>query len=98
MIHIVHEKICQVKRYDGKRVLDTNDDTISLEDAACGYKGLMVIEHCLGSMKRTQIKMYPMFHWVVLRIETKVKICMPSLFIKRVAEITCRRHGFRSVT
>jgi hypothetical protein len=26
--------------------LETNDDTISLEDAACGYKGLMVIERC----------------------------------------------------
>jgi hypothetical protein len=25
------------------QVLQTNDDTISLEDAACGYKGLMVI-------------------------------------------------------
>ncbi|MDP6179145.1 MAG: hypothetical protein QGG48_04560 [Desulfatiglandales bacterium] len=25
--------------YDGKWVLQTNDDTISVEDAACGYKG-----------------------------------------------------------
>jgi hypothetical protein len=81
MIRIDYEKIRQLKRYDGKRVLYINDDTISLEDAACGHKGLMVIEHCLGSMKRTQIKVCPMFHWVVLRIETKVKICMPSLFI-----------------
>ncbi len=31
-------------RYDGKWVIETDDDTISLEDAARGYKGLMVIE------------------------------------------------------
>jgi len=31
-------------KYDGKGVIETNDDTTSLEDAACGYKGLMVIE------------------------------------------------------
>ena len=34
-------------RYDGKWVLITNDDTITLEDAASGYKGLLVIERCL---------------------------------------------------
>ena len=28
-----------VAKYDGKWVLETNDDTISLEDAACGYNG-----------------------------------------------------------
>ena len=26
-------------RYDGKWVIETNDDTISLEDAACGIQG-----------------------------------------------------------
>ena len=36
------------------------DDTISLEDVACGYKGLMVIERCFRSLKRTQIKLTPM--------------------------------------
>jgi transposase len=32
-----------------------------LEDAACGYKGLMVIERCFRSLKRTEIKMMPMY-------------------------------------
>jgi hypothetical protein len=30
--------VTEAKRYDGKWVLETNDDTISLEDAALGYK------------------------------------------------------------
>jgi hypothetical protein len=29
-----------LREVDGKRVLQTNDDIISLENAACGYKGL----------------------------------------------------------
>src|SRR5210317_2495825 len=58
-----------------------------MQDAASGYKGLMVIELCFRSLKRTQIKMTSMFHWVPRRIETHVRICVLSLLIERVAEI-----------
>jgi len=43
-VRIDRGKIREAETYDGRWVLETNDDTISLEDAACGYKGLMVIE------------------------------------------------------
>ena len=49
----------------------------------------MAIERCFRSLKRTQIKMTPMFHWVSRRIETHVKICILALLIERVAEISC---------
>jgi len=88
-IRIDRKSIREAKKYDGKWVLETNDDTISVEDAACGYKGLMVIERCFRSLKRTQIKMTPMFHWAPRRIETHVKICVLALLIERVAEINC---------
>jgi transposase len=88
-IRIDRQSIREAGKYDGKWVLETNDDTISLEDAACGYKGLMVIERCFRSLKRTQIKMTPMFHWVPRRIETHVKICVLALLIERIAEISC---------
>jgi hypothetical protein len=78
--------ITEAKRYDGKWVLETNDDTISLEDAALGYKGLLVIERCFRSLKRTQIQMMPMYHWAARRIETHVKICVLALLLERVAE------------
>jgi Transposase DDE domain len=81
--------ITEAKRYDGKWVLETNDDTISLEDAARGYKGLLVIERCFRSLKRTQIKMMPMYHWAARRIETHVKICVLALLIERIAEREC---------
>ena len=88
-IRLDRAAITEAKRYDGKWVLETNDDTISLEDAALGFKGLLVIERCFRSLKRTQIKMMPMYHWAARRIETHVKICVLALLIERVAEREC---------
>jgi transposase len=90
-IRIDRGKIREASKYDGKWVLETNDDTISLEDAACGYKGLMVIERCFRSLKRTQIKMTPMYHWLSRRIESHVRVCVLALLIERIAELSCGR-------
>jgi len=91
LIRINRGAIRNAAKYDGKWVLETNDDTISLEDAALGYKGLMIIERCFRSLKRTQIKMTPMYHWLSRRIESHVKICVLSLMIERIAERTCNK-------
>lgn len=77
-------------QYDGKWVLQTNDDTINLEDAACEYSSLLVIERCFSSLKRTQIRMTPMYHWLERRIESHVRICVMTLLIQRLAEIECK--------
>jgi transposase len=94
-IRIDRTAIREAAKYDGKWVIETNDDTISLEDAACGYKGLMVIERCFRSLKRTQIKMTPMYHWLSRRIESHVKICVLALMIERIAERTCNKPWHR---
>lgn len=88
-IRIDRGKIREASKYDGKWVIETNDDTISVEDAACGYKGLMIIERCFRSLKSTQIKLTPMYHWLSRRIEAHVRICVLALLIERVAEVTC---------
>ncbi len=88
-VRIDRMAIRDAAKYDGKWVIETNDDTISLEDAACGYKGLMVIERCFRSLKRTQIRMTPMYHWASRRIEAHVKICVLALLIERIAELVC---------
>jgi transposase len=88
-IRVDRKKIKEVGRYDGKWVIETNDDTISLEDAASGYKSLLVIERCFRSLKRTQIQMMPMYHWAPRRIEAHVKICVLALLIERIAEQIC---------
>jgi transposase len=89
-VELDRKAINGAERYDGKWVIETNDDTISFEDAACGYKGLMVIEQCFRSLKRTQVKMTPMYHWLPHRIETHVRICVLALLIQRVAELSCQ--------
>ena len=81
--------IREAEKYDGTWVLLTNDDTISIEDAASGYKSLMVIERCFRTLKRTRIKMEPLHHWLPRRIETHVKICVLALLIERVIELQC---------
>ena len=98
LVRIDRGAIREAAKYDGKWVIETNDDTISLEDAALGYKGLMVIERCFRSLKRTQIKMTPMYHWAPRRIEAHVKICVLALMIERIAELSCGKpwHRIRS--
>jgi transposase len=90
-VRIDRTAIRQAAKYDGKWVIETNDDTISPEDAARGYKGLLVIERCFRSMKRTQIRMTPMYHWLSRRIESHVKICVLALMIEGLAERACAK-------
>jgi transposase len=90
-IRLDREAIQQASKYDGKWVLQTNDDTITVEDAAAGYKGLLVIERAFRTLKSTRIKMEPMYHWLPKRIEAHVKICVFSLLIERVAELECKQ-------
>jgi transposase len=94
-IRIDRGKIREAEKYDGKWVIETNDDTISVEDAACGYKGLMIIERCFRSLKRTQIKLTPIYHWLSCRIEAHVRICVIALLIERVAEVACDASWYR---
>jgi transposase len=85
---LVTSAIRQAPRLDGKWVLITNDDTLSLEDAAVAYKSLLVIERCFRSLKRGQIHLGPMYHRLAQRIEAHVKICVLALLIQRVVEHT----------
>ena len=90
-LKIDRKAVREAGRYDGKWVVQTNDDTITPEDAACGYKALSVIERCFRSLKRTRIKMTPMYHWLPRRIEAHVKICVLALLMERVAERMCEK-------
>jgi transposase len=90
-IRLDNETIKLASKYDGKWVLQTNDDTITVEEAAAGYKGLLVIERAFRTLKSTRIKMEPMYHWLPKRIEAHVKLCVFSLLIERVAELECKQ-------
>jgi len=73
-------------RFDGKWVVTSNDDTLSAEDLALGYKQLMRVEECWRTMK-SGLRMRPVFHWAPHRIEAHVKLCVLALLLERIAEI-----------
>lgn len=83
------KKIRDEERFDGKWVVTTNDDSLSSEDGALGYKALLIIESCFRRMKTTGLKLRPVFHWTEPRIVAHVKLCVLALLLQRVAEIEC---------
>lgn len=82
-------KVKAATKFDGKFVVITNDDTLSAEDVALGYKGAWIIESCFRRMKQTGLEVRPMFHWTARRIEAHVKLCVLALQMQRAAEIRC---------
>jgi transposase len=83
-------KVTAACRLDGKFVLTTNDDTLSVADIALGYKGMWIIEACFRRMKTSGLEVRPMFHWTPHRIVAHVKLCLLALMIQRTAEIATK--------
>jgi hypothetical protein len=80
-------KVKAAEKFDGKFVVIRNDDTLSAEDVALGYKGGWIIESCFRRMKQTGLQVRPMFHWTPRRIEAHVKL---ALQVQRAAEMRCQ--------
>lgn len=76
-------------KLDGKWVITSNDDTLSAEDLALGYKQLMRVEECWRTMK-SGLRTRPIFHWTAHRICAHVSLCVLTLLLERIAE---RRAG-----
>jgi hypothetical protein len=87
-LKIDRDKVKQSKRLDGKFVVHSNDDSLTAEDMALGYKQLMEVERAWRSLK-SGIKIRPMFHWVPHRICAHVSLTMLSLLLERIAENAC---------
>jgi len=83
-------KVKATEKFDGKFVVISNDDTLSAEDIALGYKAGWIIESCFRRLKQTGLQVRPMFHWTPRRIEAHVKLCVLALQIQRAAEIRCQ--------
>ncbi len=97
------KKVKADARFDGKWVVTTNDDTLSPEDGALGYKAALIIETCFRRMKTTGLKVRPVYHWRSRRIVAHVKLCVIALLLQRIAEIECHdtwrniRRALRSI-
>jgi hypothetical protein len=89
-LEIDEAKVKREERLDGKFVLTTNDDTLSPEDAALGYKSMMIIEGCFRRMKTAGLRTRPLFHWTAHRIVAHIKLCVLALTLQWAAEIRCQ--------
>jgi transposase len=87
-LEIDTKAIKTAERYDGKFVVHGNDDTLSAEDMALGYKQLLRVEQAWRDMKST-LDMRPVFHWAAHRIHAHVAITVLSLLLQRTAEHAC---------
>jgi len=87
-LRIDTKKVERAARLDGKFVVHSNDDTLSAEDMALGYKQQAGIERAWRLLK-CGIRVRPMFHWAPHRIAAHVSLTMVSLLLERLAEKAC---------
>ncbi len=68
--------------------MHSNDDTLTSEDMALGYKQLMRVEEAWRTLK-SGLKMRPVFHWAPHRIHAHVALTVLALLLERVIERAC---------
>jgi transposase len=86
---IDRQAIAELERFDGKFVVHSNDDTLTAEDMALGYKQQQRVEEAWRTMK-SGLKMRPVFHWAPHRIHAHIAITVLSLLLERVIERDCQ--------
>ncbi|MBK7663877.1 MAG: IS1634 family transposase [Sterolibacteriaceae bacterium] len=79
----------ELERFDGKFVVHSNDDTLTAEDMALGYKQQQRVEEAWRTMK-SGLKMRPVFHWAPHRIHAHIAITVLSLLLERTIEHACQ--------
>jgi len=79
--------ITQEAHLDGKFLLRTDDESLSAEDIALGYKSLYEAERGWRDLKKTTVNIRPVYHRREDRIRAHVQLCWLALLVLRVAEI-----------
>jgi len=88
LLRIDRAKVKERERRDGKFVVHSNDDSLSAEDLALGYKQLMRAEEAWRTLK-SGLEMRPVYHWSDHRIRGHVALCVMGLLLERLAEKGC---------
>lgn len=88
-LRINRRAVAEAERCDGKWVITSNDDTLSAEDLALGYKQLMRVEECWRTLK-SGLRLRPVFHFRPWRIQAHVTITVLALLLERIVELRTR--------
>lgn len=86
---IDRQAVTELERFDGKFVVHSNDDTLTAEDMALGYKQQQRVEEAWRTMK-SGLKMRPVFHWAPHRIHAHIAITVLALLLERAIEHACQ--------
>jgi hypothetical protein len=70
-------------------VVHSNDDSLTAEDMALGYKQQQRVEEAWRTMK-SGLRMRPVFHWAPHRIHAHIAITVLSLLLERAIEHDCQ--------
>jgi len=92
-VKVDNTAVAAEKRLDGKYLIKTSDDTLSLEDIVLGYKQLKVIEADFRTLK-TDLELRPVYHRKPERIKSHVLLCFFALLLIRIAENECGQTWF----
>ena len=79
-------KVKQEEALDGKYLLSTSDESLSVEDIALGYKQLLEVERAFRTLK-SSLSLRPIYHSKDDRIRSHVLICWLALLLVRLAEV-----------
>jgi len=88
-LSIDRRAIAELERFDGKFVVHSNDDSLTAEDMALGYKQQQRVEEAWRTMKGG-LRMRPVFHWAPHRIHAHIAITVLSLLLERAIEHACQ--------
>jgi len=78
-------KVADESRYDGKFLIETSDDTLSLQDIVLGYKQLNDVEQAFRTLKTT-LQLRPNYHSKDERIRCHIFLCFLALVLARIVE------------
>jgi transposase len=78
-------KLQREARYDGKFMIESSDDTLSLSDIVLGYKQLYDVEHAFRTLKTT-LDLRPNYHSKHDRIRCHIFLCFIALVLVRMSE------------
>ena len=83
-------KVAEESRYDGKFLIETSDDTLSLHDVVVGYKQLNDVEKAFRTLKTT-LDLRPNYHSKDERIRCHIFLCFLALVLVRIIENKTKR-------
>jgi len=82
--HRNEEKLAEEAALDGLYVIRTSiqSETMGSEDVVRAYKDLAKVERAFRSLKMTDLKIRPIYHWLDDRIRAHVFLCMLAYYVQ----------------